>query len=168
MEKNSNNELRKKKYRKIALALLIVGACVLATGIGLMVWFWTSERRRLIPISRSMMFIGSVCLRFGIIGPLSRFNASVVAPAQKDYLNYRREETADSAKEYYKDVASGFKEGWKEEEGKACPHCGKKNPKDAKFCNSCGKPFEEKKECPYCHQENPSTAKFCSHCGKEI
>ena len=162
-----NNEIRNGKYRKIARILLIVGIVLLLTGIGLLVFCICTERMRLFPLPRFLMFFGSSFLRFGIIGPRGRFSASVSAPIHKDYVNYRREETADSAKEYYKDVAQGIRKGW-QEETKACPKCGKQNPKDAKFCNACGAEFPETVKCPYCQSENAKDSKFCNHCGKRI
>ncbi len=162
-----NNEIRKDKYRKIARILLIIGIIILLVGIGLLIFFICSDNRMLIPIPMLLMFFGTSFLRFGIMGPRSRFSASISAPIHKDYVNYRREETADSAKEYYKDVSQGIRQGW-QEESKTCPKCGKKNPKDAKFCNSCGFQFQDRVKCPYCQNENPKDSKYCNHCGKRI
>lgn len=162
-----NNEIRNGKYRKIARILLIVGIVLLLTGIGLLVFCICTERMMLSPLPRFLMFFGSSFLRFGIIGPRGRFTASISAPIRKDYVNYRREETADSAKEYYTDVAQGIRKGW-QEETKACPKCGKQNPKDAKFCNACGAEIPERVKCPYCQSENAKDSKFCNHCGKRI
>lgn len=162
-----NNEIRNGKYRKIARILLIIGIVLLLVGIGLLVFCICTERMMLSPLPRFLMFFGSSFLRFGIIEPMGRFTASISAPIRKDYVNYRREETADSAKEYYKDVAQGIRKGW-QEETKTCPKCGKQNPKDAKFCNACGAEIPERVKCPYCQSENAKDSKFCNHCGKRI
>lgn len=162
-----NNEIRNGKYRKIARILLIVGIVILLVGIGLLVFCICTERMRLFLLPRFLMFFGSSFLRFGIIEPRGRFTASISAPIRKDYVNYRREETADSAKEYYTDVAQGIRKGW-QEETKTCPKCGKQNPKDAKFCNACGAEIPERVKCPYCQSENAKDSKFCNHCGKRI
>lgn len=162
-----NNEIRNGKYRKIARILLIIGIVLLLVGIGLLVFCICTERMRLFLLPRFLMFFGSSFLRFGIIEPRGRFTASISAPIRKDYVNYRREETADSAKEYYKDVAQGIRKGW-QEETKTCPKCGKQNPKDAKFCNACGAEIPERVKCPYCQSENAKDSKFCNHCGKRI
>ena len=58
-----------------------------------------------------VMFVGAVFLILGLIRPMSKFAARTSAPIQKDYMNYMREETVDTAKEYYKDIASGIREG---------------------------------------------------------
>ena len=72
-----NNEIRNGKYRKIARILLIVGIVLLLTGIGLLVFCICTERMRLFPLPRFLMFFGSSFLRFGIIGPRGRFSASI-------------------------------------------------------------------------------------------
>ena len=82
-----NNEIRNGKYRKIARILLIVGIVLLLTGIGLLVFCICTERMRLFPLPRFLMFFGSSFLRFGIIGPRGRFSASLSAPIPKDYVN---------------------------------------------------------------------------------
>lgn len=50
---------------------------------------------------------------------------------------------------------------------KNCPHCNKRNPKEATECIRCGKPFKIVKICPYpdCQAENDPNAKECIKCG---
>lgn len=50
----------------------------------------------------------------------------------------------------------------------ACPHCGAKVRKNAKFCPECGKPMQETVECPSCHAQVKKGAKFCPECGKSL
>jgi class 3 adenylate cyclase/tetratricopeptide (TPR) repeat protein len=47
-----------------------------------------------------------------------------------------------------------------------CPKCQHENPKDAKFCNSCGHQLEI--ACSECGKVNPSGSSFCNSCGKEL
>ena len=54
-----------------------------------------------------------------------------------------------------------------------CPHCGKYNMKEAKFCVKCGRGINNDiqsvlKSCPYCGKENRKKAKFCAKCGRGI
>lgn len=56
-----------------------------------------------------------------------------------------------------------------EDDGKAaCPHCGAKVKKSAKFCPECGKPMVETVECPGCHKQVKKGAKFCPECGASL
>jgi len=54
-----------------------------------------------------------------------------------------------------------------------CPHCGKYNMKEAKFCVKCGRGINNDiqsvlKSCPYCGKENKKEAIYCTGCGNEI
>ncbi len=49
-----------------------------------------------------------------------------------------------------------------------CDACGRKNPKDAKYCLNCGSEISHTKECPSCHKELPKDAVFCYHCGDKV
>jgi predicted RNA-binding Zn-ribbon protein involved in translation (DUF1610 family) len=52
-----------------------------------------------------------------------------------------------------------------------CPHCGKENVDDARFCVECGKELpasDVQIDCPHCGEENVATAKFCHACGKDL
>ena len=44
-----------------------------------------------------------------------------------------------------------------------CPTCQRENPKEARFCNGCGRPLD--RACAACGHTNPSDASFCSACG---
>jgi hypothetical protein len=44
-----------------------------------------------------------------------------------------------------------------------CPTCQRENPKEARFCNGCGRPLD--RACAACGHANPSDASFCSACG---
>lgn len=48
---------------------------------------------------------------------------------------------------------------------KACPNCGAKVSKSAKFCSECGTKIPAKKFCAECGKELSATAKFCPECG---
>jgi len=47
-----------------------------------------------------------------------------------------------------------------------CPHCSAINPKNAKFCSSCGQALQ--KECPNCHAAVGLDTKFCPNCGFDL
>ena len=44
-----------------------------------------------------------------------------------------------------------------------CPHCGKENPADARFCGGCGERLA--RTCPSCGHTNAPETRFCNACG---
>jgi hypothetical protein len=46
-----------------------------------------------------------------------------------------------------------------------CPSCGKTNPKEMTFCQSCGAKLAGKPACPSCGRGIPSGVPFCGYCG---
>ena len=52
-----------------------------------------------------------------------------------------------------------------------CPHCGKANSLNARYCSGCGKQLavpEEVVVCHKCHRPNSSMASFCGGCGAPL
>jgi len=49
------------------------------------------------------------------------------------------------------------------ESGIPCPDCNQHNPKNAKFCNGCGRKLEF--ICTKCGKQNPLNSSFCNQCG---
>ncbi len=47
-----------------------------------------------------------------------------------------------------------------------CPRCGAQNSTSAKFCSSCGAPFDI--TCPKCGAKHDSSKKFCDECGTKL
>ena len=49
----------------------------------------------------------------------------------------------------------------------SCPHCGKSNSGQARFCNGCGESLFQvlSEACPSCGIVNPESARFCKSCG---
>lgn len=176
MKIDQNNPIRKQKYKKAAKVFIIVGAIAALIGITLFILsladFGGSGQFFFLGfIAMPFMFVGFSCLMLGLMGPMARYQSSVAAPVKKDYVNYMREETADTAKEYYRDVASGIREGLHEGSDASevrCSRCGEMNPKGARFCKNCGSAHDDRKECPTCHHMNPSDAKYCNSCGREL
>ena len=46
-----------------------------------------------------------------------------------------------------------------------CIKCGSENPKQSKFCRTCGEPSWILGRCPQCGTENPGDSLFCVVCG---
>ena len=52
-----------------------------------------------------------------------------------------------------------------------CPHCGKANALNARYCSSCGKHLEAPEAivvCKKCHKVNSALASFCGQCGHPL
>ena len=171
MNKDMNNPIRNSKYNRSATILIIIGA------ISLLVWIILfimailniqSGNFYLGFIAIPCLFIGMSSLMYGAIGPLTKYMRNVVAPIQKDYVNYMREETIDSAKDYYSDIATSVERNLASNGKIVCPNCHYENDKDAKYCNHCGKPLQTKVVCPSCDKENPKGSTYCSKCGKHL
>lgn len=64
------------------------------------------------------------------------------------------------------------------DESVRCPHCGKYDAPDAKFCDQCGgkltptEPYRQFKTeditCPYCGKGDSGDARFCDQCGRKL
>ncbi len=50
-----------------------------------------------------------------------------------------------------------------------CPHCGRENPENYKYCRHCGGSLAELfRPCPKCEQEIRNDIAFCAHCGCNV
>ena len=171
MNKDVNNPIRKSKYKRIAITLIIIGVLFLIVGIALFVTAILNIQSNNFYfgfIAIPCLFIGMSSLMYGAIGPLAKYMRNIVAPIQKDYVNYMREETIDSAKEYYSDIASSVQKSVTSIDKIICENCHYENEKDAKYCSHCGKPLETKVICPSCGKENQKESTYCSKCGKRL
>lgn len=56
----------------------------------------------------------------------------------KDTLKNLTDDMTDITKDSVEATARAVKKGLTEEDGVACPHCGKKIDKDFKYCKYCG------------------------------
>lgn len=171
MRKDMSNPIRNPKYKTIALVLITIGTAFLIAGITLFVLAILNMQNGNFFygfIAIPCLFVGSSCLMYGLLGPLARFMHGVAAPIQKDYVNYMREETVDSAKDYYGDIASSVKENLASEEKIVCENCHYENEKGAKYCNRCGRPLETGVTCPTCGKENKKGSTYCSGCRKRL
>lgn len=105
--------------------------------------------------------VGMMLLVVSLSGSFSRFFVSQQAETHKDYVNYMRQETEESAKEYYQNVFSS-------KDTIICPHCQAENPSNARFCGHCGEELNATIECPYCRYKNPADSNYCNHCGRKL
>jgi formylglycine-generating enzyme required for sulfatase activity/predicted Ser/Thr protein kinase len=89
-------------------------------------------------------------------------------------LKGRVEERWFSVKEFWtaleESVAAGSRgtEESLEVEGRlgVCPECGYDNPREARYCESCGAGLQ--RECPRCSREVGARVIFCRHCGTNL
>lgn len=170
MNKN-NNLIRNPKYKKASRIMTVVGAVFLALGIAFVVTsavFMTKDIEGTFMLSAVFGSLGVFSIGVGMMllvvslsGAFSRFFVSQQAETHKDYVNYMRQETEESAKEYYQNVFSG-------KDTVICPHCQSENPREARFCGHCGEELNITSECPYCHHENPADSNYCNQCGRKL
>lgn len=175
MRKDENNEIRKGINKKTSIILIVIGAIIELIGLGLEIFSFVMMSTGSFEnfmwigfVAIPVMFVGAVFLILGLMRPMSKFAARTSAPIQKDYMNYMREETVDTAKEYYKDIASGIREGTDEQETIECKQCKHLNKKDSKFCNNCGNKLNHEIKCTHCGKITPSDSKYCNNCGEKL
>lgn len=176
MRKDENNEIRKGINKKTSIILIVIGAIIELIGLGLEIFnivmissgSFDNSLMWIGFVAIPVMFVGAVFLILGLMRPMSKFAARTSAPIQKDYMNYMREETVDTAKEYYKDIASGIREGTDGQETIECKQCKHLNKKDSKFCNNCGNKLNYEIKCPHCGKITLSNSKYCNNCGEKL
>ena len=153
-----------KKYRRIKLALKIVGVVVAAAGLGLAVMGFAD------------MFLstadgGSPSLFWGLIAGLPLLGVGgmlCLAGFRREIVRYTKDETVPVLNEAGQELTpavSAIAETVKSAGEDLCPHCGEPNEKDAKFCRHCGNAFFV--TCPHC-SETVKEGKFCDKCGEPL
>lgn len=144
------------KTPKIYLILKIIGICLIALGVVLVVvgaiyyvpgmgedgWFDETTKQS------GLIFGGIACLLFGIFITFIGFAPNIektrikteryVIEENKEDLTDIANSKAEIKKDSVKTYAKAVKDGLKEEETKYCTNCGKKIDKDAKYCPECG------------------------------
>lgn len=152
-----NPKLRN-RLRKIGFTLTIVGGlCILIAMIdffsfdGFPTLFW------LFFVGMFFLFPGMVCLSYGYMGSISRYQASEMAPVQKDTINYILDGTRSEITKTFKGI---------KKDGIVCPKCNDLNDKDSKFCKKCG--CKLVLTCSNCNADNDGDSRFCKNCGKEL
>ncbi len=148
------------------LLALILGAIAIGGGAFSLSHGGFPKAFLLLFLALPCLFVGTVCLMFGLMGKVARYQAGEVAPVAKDTINYMGRETQPGVKAF----ASALGEGLRGEadQRKPCPHCGGTSDADARFCDDCGKPFKEATPCPSCNTPNAADARFCDNCGTSI
>lgn len=106
------------------------------------------------------IFPGVVCLQYGFMGSVARYQASEIAPVAKDTANYLLDGTRD-------ELSKTIKEFRNSDSNKiTCPKCKEQLDKDSSFCNHCGNKLQI--ECKKCNTNNDSDSKYCKKCGNEL
>ena len=68
----------------------------------------------------------------------SQVKSKYMMDDSKDTLKNLTDDMTDITKDSVEATARAVKKGLTEEDGVACPHCGKKIDKDSKYCKYCG------------------------------
>lgn len=133
--------------------LRIVGFCFLVPGIvlvfiGLADFFsslgsfgsFPAKSPGFIFAGMPLIFIGLVCLMYGFMGTMARYQAGEIAPVAKDTINYVADGVEGEVEDLARSVAKGMNSAntAKERILVLCPKCKAKNDEDSKFCKKCG------------------------------
>lgn len=161
MDDNDNKNLKHEKTKKI---LKIVGPVVALCGLGLAIMGFVdmiiSTQNEEMPslfwglmAGLPMLGIGGMICLMGYRRELSRYVKNESVPV----INEAGEEITPAVS-----AIAGAVKGTEEN---ICPHCGKGNADDAKFCRHCG--GELTITCPVCG-EKVKDGKFCEKCGAKL
>ncbi len=121
-----------------------------------------------------MIALGKFCSKCGVaVLPDARFCKSCGAQlpmlSAGDYLQSKLSEDFSNVVKAVQKAGKSFREETKmliDSTQVKCPVCGVLNPKEMKFCSSCG--FQLLLECSICGKELDFTKKFCPYCGASI
>lgn len=162
MNNNGNKQFgheRTKKILKIT-GIIVVSAGAVLTIIGLVSFFSAfggGEAPRLFwctLLGLPMLGVGGMICMLGFKREITRYVKNESVPV----INEAGEEIAPAVGAIA-DAARG------ESGENLCPHCGKPNTDEAKFCRHCG--GELTVTCPVCG-EKVKDGKFCDNCGAKL
>lgn len=170
---NPAQDLQRQGLRLIGGVFAAAGAVLTAIGVisffgsfgsfrsGPPQYFWCAF------LGLPLLGIGVGLLKFGFLGPVSRYVAGEVAPVATDTLNYMVDETKDSLRDVASAVGAGlFKKGTANTVD--CKKCGRQNDAAARFCDQCGATMPTVHHCPKCQKQNDAAARFCDGCGERL
>ena len=158
--------------RAVGCLLVIIGGALTAIGLlsffgamaggGMPKSFWYAF------VGLPMLGFGTMLLKMGYFGAVTRYVAGEVAPVAADTTNYMVDQTADSLRRAARAVGEGLRGEGPATGDAACPTCRAPQPGDANFCSACGAAMRRERACRSCRHGNPSTARFCNGCGAEL
>lgn len=153
--------------RSLGLLISVAGGVFTAIGIGsFFSSFGTFEQPRYFWcafLGLPLLGLGTMLLKAGYLGAVTRYAASEIAPVAADTLNYMAGETRDSVQQ----VATAIGSGLRGDRTLACSACHHGNDANAQFCNQCGTSLQPA-ACPKCQAVPPPGARFCSGCGTAL
>lgn len=155
--------------RFVGFVLVLVGGAFTAVGLlsffgamsggGSPTLFWCAM------VGLPMLGFGSMLLKMGYFGAMTRYVLSETAPVAADATNYVVENTKDSLRVAAQAIGEGLRGDRAVLASEACPSCRAPQPSDANFCAACGAAMPRDRACGNCRQVNPPTARFCNGCG---
>lgn len=163
--KNSHlkdNPKLRKIFRILGLILTMLGGTFIIIGfidVFSADMFHQPTKAWMIFLGMVITFPGFVCLSFGFMGSVARYQASEVAPVAKDTANYMIDGTRDELVKTINQVRSG-------KNIIHCPKCGEDVDNDSSFCNHCGYKIEV--TCTKCNTKNDSDSEYCKKCGNKL
>lgn len=169
-----DHEKKRAKLHKVGLALLIIG---IVFDVAFFVCFFLNflNFTDINPVFMVLPFpcafigfpltgIGTTLLKAAHLGTIQNYVANETASTTVASANYMMDGTRDELAE----TISAVKKAMEDQKSVECIYCHAKNDKDAKFCDTCGKPITHQHVCPSCGSLNDEDAKYCSACGKRF
>lgn len=158
--------------RFVGFVLALVGGGFTAVGLlsfvgamaggGMPQQFWCAF------VGLPLLGLGTMLLKMGYFGAVTRYVAGEVVPVAVDATNYVVANTTDSLRQAARAVGEGLRGEGPANSNEACPACRAPQPSDANFCSVCGAAMPRERACSRCHHGNPTTARFCNGCGAAL
>lgn len=158
--------------RFVGFVLTLVGGGFTAVGLlsffgamaggGMPQQFWCAF------VGLPMLGFGTMLLKVGYLGAVTRYVAGEAAPVAVDVTNYVVANTADSLRRAARAVGEGLRGEGPASDGEPCPACHTAQARDANFCSACGAAMPREQACGSCHHRNPTVARFCNGCGAAL
>jgi hypothetical protein len=113
-----------------------------------------------------LLGLGTMLLKAGYLGVMSRYVAGETAPVLADTADYVLGRTKRGVRRVTQAIAEGQSSAAAEAlPTKECGVCRAPQRAEAKFCDACGAAMTSTLSCPSCRHENQPGARFCSGCG---
>lgn len=116
-----------------------------------------------------LLSFGTMLLKAGYLGAMSRYVAGETAPVVADTADYVLQRTRGVLRVGSPSTDAALRSDAENASPRlSCPACQAPQRAAAKFCDLCGAAMASERECPACHHENAAAARFCNHCGEKL
>lgn len=117
-------------------------------------------------VGMPLLGIGTMLLKAGYLGAMSRYVAGETAPVVADTADYVLGRSKRGVRRVTQAIAEGLgNTSTAAPPTQECGVCRAPQRAGAKFCDACGAAMASAPVCPSCRHENQPGARFCSGCG---